>query len=693
MAVLPQALRVFALLAVAATSTEITPVQKVIDLLVRLQDKVTKEGQAEAKEYDKFACFCKDQASEKLYAQEQAQKRIDRYQETIEKLDSEREDMESDLSDSIKEIKKLLQKSKDAKQKWGKEHGELEAEIADIDAAVGGLIEADKATLHVHDADSTNLMQKSAVLEQVRAAINKAHGVISKSKYGKNINPKDGKMDIIDAAGDADKDANMVHELIESVENDLISMEDDVKKAQQEADFYWESKIASLTRQMRRLQEKIDSELKPGIARRAEEASRLEGQIQEETTVKGQDKETLDKLSEQCERQAEIYDQRSTTRSAEITALTDAMAEVKKGAAKYGANKKLVLLQTRTASVRKMQRLQSQPVALLQVRRTSMAATMRAAAARRAQFLIAKSGEHLKSSELSLLAVKIEARKDHFYEVRGLIKDLIDRLKKEAEAEKDKKGDCDTQIGLTTDTRDTQQAESERLTGELAVAKSDIQKKTKEVAELRAQVADNEKGKAEAQELRKTETANNAQTVLDATSGMKATQNALEILNGFYSFVQTSAKKHEGRNNGKSAQPFEGEYGGSHDSANGIIGMLEVVVDDFDRTIKETRDAEKNAQDEFDTAVSGFNDNIDTKNGQIDKSNDEINTLKEDVNQKTDDLASAQKLLSEALSKLETLKEMCIEQTQSYEQEVQQRTQEIASLKEALKILTDIAKP
>merc|ERR1719201_1646271 len=51
-----------------ATDQKITPVQSVINLLEKLEKQTIGEGKAEAAAYDKFACFCKEQADEKLFS-------------------------------------------------------------------------------------------------------------------------------------------------------------------------------------------------------------------------------------------------------------------------------------------------------------------------------------------------------------------------------------------------------------------------------------------------------------------------------------------------------------------------------------------------------------------------------------------------------------------------------------------------
>jgi cell fate (sporulation/competence/biofilm development) regulator YmcA (YheA/YmcA/DUF963 family) len=53
-----------------------------------LSAKVTAEGQKEAAAYDKYACFCKEQADEKLYAIEKSEAKIKDLKAEIEELET-----------------------------------------------------------------------------------------------------------------------------------------------------------------------------------------------------------------------------------------------------------------------------------------------------------------------------------------------------------------------------------------------------------------------------------------------------------------------------------------------------------------------------------------------------------------------------------------------------------------------------
>ena len=134
---------------------------------------------------------------------------------------------------------------------------------------------------------------------------------------------------------------------------------------------------------------------------------------------------------------------------------------------------------------------------------------------------------------------------------------------------------------------------------------------------------------------------------------------------------------------------FSGEYHGNQAASKGIIGLLEVILSDFERTIETTDEKEEEAQSEFDAFKEeteadnkAKQDDIDEKEGKISDITDALVTL---ADEKTD----AEKKLDGALEELEKLKPMCVEGEETYEERVAAREKEIAALKEAMQMLID----
>merc|ERR1719217_348860 len=88
----------------AAASDEVSPTEKVVTMLEDLQTQVVLEGKAEAKTYDKFACFCKDMSEEKTWDIEDAQDLINELTATINELSADREAQDTVITEQTEII-------------------------------------------------------------------------------------------------------------------------------------------------------------------------------------------------------------------------------------------------------------------------------------------------------------------------------------------------------------------------------------------------------------------------------------------------------------------------------------------------------------------------------------------------------------------------------------------------------------
>merc|ERR1719478_1532762 len=112
----------FLCLTVGIQGAKVTPMEKVIGLLKDLSAKVAAEGKKEAAAYDKYACFCKEQADEKLYSIEKSDAKIADLKAEIKELDTAIAKLNGEISDLSKQISKLDKDIKDRTAKREKEH-------------------------------------------------------------------------------------------------------------------------------------------------------------------------------------------------------------------------------------------------------------------------------------------------------------------------------------------------------------------------------------------------------------------------------------------------------------------------------------------------------------------------------------------------------------------------------------------
>merc|ERR1712008_251142 len=148
-----------------------TPVEKVISLLGRLSSQIAEEGKKEAAEYDKYACFCKEQADEKLYNIEKSEAKIEKLKATIEKLTGEIAELEEDIKklskrlDEIKEEMKSETEKRDKQvEKFKKADKEYEESKKDMKNAKKNLVQV--AALSKSFPANPQVQMISALLEQ-----------------------------------------------------------------------------------------------------------------------------------------------------------------------------------------------------------------------------------------------------------------------------------------------------------------------------------------------------------------------------------------------------------------------------------------------------------------------------------------------------------------------------------------------
>jgi DNA repair exonuclease SbcCD ATPase subunit len=288
------------------------------------------------------------------------------------------------------------------------------------------------------------------------------------------------------------------------------------------------------------------------------------------------------------------------------------------------------------------------------------------------------------------LATRIAA--DPFAKIKKLIQELIERLLTEAANEADQKGWCDKAIADAKQKRTYAADEIENLNAKMAKLEALSAKLGEKLKELEEAIAELNSARAEAEKVRSEEKAENEHTVLEATEGLRACDMALDILTKFY---KTAAKAEvdlslaQGPLDDAPDAAFKiGEaYKGAQADSGGIIGMMEVIQSDFKRTIKQTTEDEKKAEEdhlEFMTATGMTLAEKEEAQKETKKYKDEAD---ENEAAAEEELQSQTNILVTSIKELMELKPACIDTGMSYEERVALREEEIAALKKALCIL------
>merc|ERR1719281_458183 len=467
-----------------------------------------------------------------------------------------------------------------------------------------------------------------------------------------------------------------------------------------------EKEEASARHSSNMMQQSLTDKIEGDMQTRSSKVSQKKAKEQAAATAKGELAETQNTLAEDTkylEDLKQLFEQKKTDfgarqelRAGELEALDKAIEIISSGAVAGSADTHLPSFYQRGT-------------ALVQLRSGSKEPSQKMVA----KFL-QEQGQKLNSRILSLISLKV--KEDPFGKVKKMIKDMIIKLTEEATEEAEHKGFCDTELTTNKQTRDAKTTSVQELTAEIESLTAEVQQLTVENQDLSAQIADIDKAVAEATETRNAEKAKNAQTVADATAAKAAVGQAMSVLKTFYdkaskataltdvagpidyderaigilnraSLLQTGSKS-KGRQSPADEAPatFDKPFTGMG-GEGGILGMLEVILSDFERLEEETSMGEATAVKDYKTFMADSDEDKAVKTADMTHNENLITKRSSDNQSAKKDLKATQAELDAALEYYEKLKPSCVDAGESYEERVQRREEEIQSLKEALKIL------
>jgi hypothetical protein len=653
--------------------TTVNPVEKVVQLLEKIQGEIEAEGQAEAASYDKYACFCKEQADNKIYAIEKFNETINVLAATIEKKTADKGALNADIQSMNEEISQVED---------------------DEEAAAGLRAEENKEYLRRENMLAVAVQKMKDAIAAMEAMAKQVGGGALIKKFSRVIRDSVEMADVLhipthhkkallkfmQQASDGEEEpagyslhsaevVTTLKGLLKTFKQKKIQADNEEMHSRQE----YEMAAAARANQIKALNKAV-TEKSEQVAALEEEINAAETEKLETENAKNADRQFLDDLAAKCEQKAKTFDQRSSTRSAELTAIAEALELLKGDVSKmYPANdlglikkkasvKKTALVKQKIVAIKPLpghwefvfdQAPAKKEVAARRVEEDTadddesdesdesdddsaesdddaddddaeMSFLQRSArpetAAKRKKVLgfLTQKARELKSAALTTMVVKMRDAPSPFAKVKQMINDLVERLEAEADAEADQKTWCDTNMKETTASRDEAQQEIESLNALKTEKSSLVDNLSEQIMDYSHQIADLQKALNEATELREKESAQNERTVADATAGKAAVDNAIDVLNSFYnpSFLQKQAPAAEGY------ERFSAENAGSDGKtvddmapdAGGVSGDYGGKTD----ASKSIISLLEQISEDFDSTISATNTDEDDSQGEYD---------------------------------------------------------------------------
>jgi len=601
----------------------------------------------------------------------------------IEVLEADIAELNTEIAKLSKQISEINQKLSKKQAVRNKENAKYMAKAKDMNeaiAACGAAIDALKNAKSSLKGAKVDLTQLTSELSN---AISKQASMVQAASSVSFLNGK--------PAPKFEYQSNDIIATLEDLLAEFKGMKRDLDIEEHDANFAFEKNTLGL-RNERKFAMKDKAQKETIVEHKTEQLNAAKSDLDQELNDRKADDAFFKELQAECEKKAELFDARSNTRADELSALDRATKELQAGAVpNFEANEKLVDLQKGKSS-----KVVSSPPVFAQISEVRHTEAQRKAVLRHIQNSLSGAADRSGSQILLTLAVRIGMSEDHFVKVRSLIKDLIAKLKSDALAEESQKSFCDEAMAKNIGKRDAGNAQVEKANAAVTTLTARKHALEDEIATLNSQIAELKKGLLEATELRNEEKAKNERMMQMAQAGADSVELALTILREFYdkSFMQTRKYVPPGSNrDGKTVQDlapdtgFDSKYTGAKEESKGIVGILEVILTDFERSKVQAKADDAESLAAFESMESDTNEDVKEKNDRIKAAEAELDDAEAGILEQTTELNNGQSLLDGALDELASLEAMCVKGEETWEERKQKREEEIEALKAALEIL------
>jgi len=647
------------------SGSNVTPLQKVLQMMDDMLAKGKDEIQKEKTEFASFQQWCDSTKESTTKAIAEGADQIEQLTADIAKAEADAEELAAGAKEQL-ETADADQAELDGLQAIrDKEHKTYSATHADLSESLDAI-----------DRALAALKARAADVPQSLLELRSSHSIPAATKSSIES--------LLALAGAQAPEANAY----EFQGGTVVKMLEDLRHKFQDQRLALEKAEMAAKANFEVLKQKLSTSVKvakeTAAAKTAKKAERLEdaatakGDLSITKTTKAEDEKTLDETNAECKTRSEEFAANQVVRAEEIKAIETAKGILQSDDVSGSADKHL-------------------PSALAQTDSTSFAQLRGDGIEgnrQKAIELLQNRAKELGSRYLSLAASRVAA--DPFAKVKKMVKDLIVKLMEEANAEADHNAYCTTELSTNKLTRQNKQSEVEELTANVEKHTSQSAQLKSQLADLSDAVAELKKKQAEATEMRQEEKTTNTATIEEAKVAQVAVSKAVQVLKDFYakqgaSLLQGPAEEMGVRlglkEDTSGAVTAGATYKGMGAGSGGILGMLEVVLSDFARLETETTTGEAQAQDSYDKFMDESNQDAAVKETEIAHKN----KAKEDTDANNrslkKELELTQEELDAAMDYYDKLKPDCLDSGLSYEERVEKREQEIQALKEALQVL------
>jgi hypothetical protein len=662
-------------LAIAARSVAIaddednaSPVKKVLKLLKDMQGQLESEKAKEEEVYAKLSCWCEVNGKEKDAAVDAALRKTAELESTINALTAKATDVDGSIKSLTEETSANQESLKAATELREKERAEFNAEDKELLLSVDSI----KNALVILSRHQSFLQVSSGF----PSAFLEAKKMVKKllddhdDLLNQILDPNDkGLVEQFVQAGGAEaiKTKNMgeivgiLKQMKETFESNMSKATADEKKAEETFAQLKSAKTEEIQAGLDLIASKEQL-----LAKTNSKKAEAKEDLTDTTTGLNADQAFLLDLKKRCSVSDSEWQERQKTRSAEISAVSEAIAIIAGDDAHdtFG----------RTFS-------------FLQVSRKSAKDDARRA---KAHAILMKQAS--KEASASLLAVASAVQLDAFSKVSDMINKMIADIKQESDDETEHKAYCEAELHTNEMATTDNDNLLKDLQAQVADLSSQIDTFTDEIAELKASITEMYIQMQRSNENREVENRQFQTTVADQRATQVILLKALDRLNVFYdqqALLQAKPKPSLIQSHGKHKQappPGLSEYK-SNDGAGSVLTMLKEIIQDAKNMEKTAIKDEQDANDGYVAFVQQTYEAVAAAQSSIvDKQEAKAESEKAKIG-KVEDLKGAEaeaKTLNNVLAQLHSSCDFVME---NFFLRQEARDNEISSLQETLAAL------
>lgn len=289
--------------AALASQVQVTPVQKVVQLLENMKEKGTKEMQEEEVQYTKFKQFCDITLREKEAAIDEAADKIETLEADIEKAASEAERLGKEMSEHQADIEAATAEKEKATAVREKGRTDFQLTLKDYSESIDAIARALKA---LKEED-----KKTALLQLADA----------------KLLPDEARQSLLDTQGPAPKtyefQSGGVISMLEGLQDKFVDERISLEREEQKKRHAYEMLAQSLDSQL--AQSKKEQEAKGQFkAKQLQSKASSEGDLGETKVEKQSDEKYSTDLAATCSKKAAAFAARQKLRQEEIEAIEKA---------------------------------------------------------------------------------------------------------------------------------------------------------------------------------------------------------------------------------------------------------------------------------------------------------------------------------------------------------------------------------